>query len=239
MDRLIAETEQEIKQEKITKTEESVTQAKTEVISEKKEEIIVNKQPPINSYLNSFENKTIADIKREEEKKQLEEFEKEKEELIKKQYAEVDNRKEKIEEKTETVECNEPIKENIIEKPNYDLIGNNKKIIRLKSNQKTQKPKSKKVASIILACALGVCSVICVTNTIIIDQMQSSYIEIDKSYNFKLGQYFKNIYNLDSAKNGTEMIETYPEETRPAGDLGQKSNWFDRICNFIARLFGG
>ena len=109
MDRLIAEKEVETK-------------------TEKKVEIKVEeKTKPSSQYVNSFENLTVADIKRQEEKRQAEEFKVEKEELIKEQF--------KPQEEVKAAQASQKI----IEKPNYDLIEENKKIVKLHSKKKEKK----------------------------------------------------------------------------------------------------
>lgn len=209
MDRLIAEKEVETKTEK-----------KTEINVEEKAE-------PSSQYINSFENLTVADIKRQEEKRQAEEFKVEKEELIKEQF--------KPQEEVKA----EQASQKIIEKPNYDLIEENKKIVKLHSKKKEKKKVSKKTAGIVMSCALAAGAIICVTNAVLIDNMNANYIQIDETYNMNLASYLRQIYNLDSAQNSMELVETYPEEMLDAGDFGEQSNWFDRLCNFINGLFGG
>lgn len=282
MDRLFVETEKETSQ-KETATEKLPEQAietkqpekAAEELPEQKAVAQINAEPeaeekqdtPIyDKYINSFENMTVADIKRQEEEKTLAEFEKEKDELIAKQYKTEEKPQEKEpekksareilfgkDEKTENVQETsaegqaekienteetekQKVSQNIIEKPNYDLIEE-KKIVHLKKKEKS-KPK-KKVAGIVLACVLGASAIICVSNTIALEQMSQNYFQIEEQYNVNLQKYLRDIANLDSTKKSMEMVETYPDDLLPAGDLGQKSNWFDRLCNFIVGLFGG
>ena len=221
MDRLIAEKEVETETKIDTNTEEKTvpTQALPEIEAEK--------NPPVkNSYLNSFENLTVADIKKQEKEKKAEEFKRQKEELIQQQYDSVKEESAKV-------------FQNIIEKPNYDLIEENKKIVKLSKKSETKKINKKKVAGLVMACTLGASALICVTNTIILDNMNSSVVQIDKTYNINLVDYLKNINNLDATKKGMEFIETYPDELLDAGDLGKQSNWFDKLCSFLGGLFGG
>ncbi len=240
MDRLVAEAEKKISEKSTQKAQEfkqksGQNSTKTEQIVQKSEENSQNldksgQNAPF-SYVNSFENLTVADIKRQEEEKKQEEFKKEKEVLIEKQFEEP---KQQIEEPE-----NETKSENIIEKPNYDLIEENPKVVKISTKKKSQKRLTKRAAAIALSLALGATGIITVANVIVIDQMQSSFSEIESTYNLKLRKYLQNITELDGTKMGSEVIETYPDETKSAGDLGTKSNWFDRLCNFIARLFGG
>ena len=65
MDKLIAEKETKVKVE-----EEKIENQKTNY-----NELVVKEQPPIQTeYLNSLENITLADVKRKEDEKKLEEF---------------------------------------------------------------------------------------------------------------------------------------------------------------------
>ena len=249
MDRLVVEKEAEIEQKIETKTQpqkqtiskpsiETQIQQNTQKNENKifeqtvcvEEEVEETKTISQNKteYLSSLENMTIADFKKKEDEKKYAEFEKEKEVLIAQQY-------EKKEEKKEEKQ----VSQNIIEKPNYDLIEDNKKVIKFKQQTKAKKKNNKKLASIVIACALGASSIIAVTNCVIIDNMNSNFMKIDETYKLNLAKYLKNINNLDQAQNSMEMIETYPEDLLEAGDVGEKSNWFDRLCNFIGGIFGG
>ena len=225
MDKLVLEKETE------TQTEKEVVVTETSEFKEEQtvEEVEIQEVPSQTKYLSSLENMTIADFKKQEDEKKAVEFEKEKEVLIAQQYEKIDQ------------PITEQVSQNIIEKPNYDLIEENKKIIKLKSKQQTQKKKktNKKLATIAIACALGIGAVISVVNCAIIDNMSANYVQIDETYKLNLSKYLKNINNLDQAQNGMEMIETYPEEILDAGNVGEKSNWFDRLCNFIGGIFGG
>ena len=230
-------------------------QKKKEVVSEvqKKEKVSIfdalekyrEKQktlPPVqkdeekqtSAYLQSFKEMTVADIMEERRKKEAEEFEKEKEKLIQKQY---EKPKEKKEEKKQP-RLEE--QSNVIEKPNFDFIEENKKAVRLFKKEKTQKKnKSAKKAGLALACALAGCGIVCVVNTIIIDNMNKSLLQIDETYNLNLQKYLKKITKLDQTNKSMEFLDTYPDDMLDAGDLGEKSNWFDKLCNFLGGLFGG
>lgn len=219
MDRLVVEKEPEV---------ETKVEVETEVLEESKkdESMQLEDQSSKTQYLSSLENITIADFKKQEEEKTLQEFEKEKENLIAKQY-EV------------AVEEEKQVSQNIIEKPNYDLIEENKKLVRLKTRKTEKKKSNKKLASIAIVCGLAVSALISITNCVIIENMNANYVQIEETYKLNLSKYLKNINNLDQAQNGMELIETYPEDLLDAGDTGKKSNWFDRLCNFIGGIFGG
>ena len=223
--------EEEIKTEE-TKTQQIETERKLPKITIKKttpspEEVISSKT----EYLNSLDDITIGDFKRKEEQEKAEQFKKEKETLIQQQF----------ETESKTEEENKTVNQNIIEKPNYDLIEENKKIVKLgRKKQDKQKPESKKKNWFLaLAIAFGLSATICVTNAVIIDNMQSSIVSLDETYQLNLAKYLKNLAKLDTTKESMEIIPTYPEDLNEAGDTGEKSNWFDRICNFIGGIFGG
>lgn len=230
MDKLIADVQTETAKEIVPEVETKQAE---------KSDIIVSQKPPEESaYVQSFEGITIADIKREEEKKRLAEFEKEKDKLIEEQYVPVEL---KQEEKKEEQIVTQVESQNIIEKPNYDLIEEPKKVIRLRGRSavKSERGKTKKLAGVLLACVLGASSIVTIANFTILDNLSSSISEIGKQYNIRFEKYMKDIANLDITKKNMEFLDTYPDELQPAGSLGQKTNWFDRLCSFIAGLFGG
>lgn len=211
MDKLVLENKVAVEQ----KTEiEKLPEEKQETVSAKTE------------YLNSLENITIGDYKKQEEEKKLEQFQQEKEELIQKQF-------EVKQEKQES--------QNIIEKPNYDFIEENKKVIKLRKILKPEAEKSKKSRrGVVIAIGLAICSLLAVTNVTILDNYSSSLSNLQHEfYDVNLPKYLKNIANLDTTKKSMEFIETYPEEMQNAGDIGEKTNWYDKLTNFISGVFGG
>lgn len=257
--------EVELKKEVKTQTE---TQTKTEIASENKEREVKEKQTSIfnalreskkeetlplsndekvaqkSAYLQSFENKTVADIMEEKRKKEAEEFAIEKEKLIEQQYEKKQESvyvQEEVQTLKETPKEENSFSEKTIEKPNFDLLEENKKVVKLfkQSSQKKKSAKSKKAAGLALACALAGCGIVCVANTVIIDNMNKSLLQIDETYNLNLQKYLKEITKLDQTNKSLEFLETYPEDLLDAGDLGQKSNWFDKLCNFFGGMFGG
>ncbi len=180
------------------------------------------------SYINSFKDMTVSDIREMQVQVETKEVLDKKEELISQQF--------ETDEKIEEVKT-----ENIIEKPNYDLLEENQKIVKLKKNTKEKKKKkvSKKFAGFAIALTLAVSGIICVVNTILIDNYSAQFFQIEDKYNFNLLSYLRNIYNLDTTKESMELFDTYPEEVLDAGEQNQQTNWFDRICNFFGKLFGG
>ena len=135
MDRLVAEVE--------TK-KEKVVEEKTAVLTEDKtEEKIEIFETPMQEtenekYLNSFENMTVADFKKQEEEKRIKEFQLEKEKLIEKQYEkeeapQQDQKEEKV--------FKQEVSQNIIEKPNYDFIQESDKVVKLSRKENAKKKK--------------------------------------------------------------------------------------------------
>lgn len=214
----------------------SVLKEKNDAEKEVEKEALKEGSNRQTAYLQSLENKTVADIMEERRKKEKEEFEAEKEQLIQKQY-------EKPKAKEEKAKPNEREgASKTIERPNFDLMEENKRVVKLFKNQKQQtqkKKKSSKTAGLVLACTLAGCGIVCVANTVVIDSMNKSLLQIDETYHLNLQKYLKEITKLDQTNKSLEFLETYPEDILDAGDLGQKSNWFDKLCNFFGSLFGG
>ena len=216
------ETKVEIKQEvkKETTLEEKVIskqeQKEQEITEEEKEEV---EEVIYNGYLSNFENLTLSDVKSQETVDEVAE--------------EVQSEEIEVEQKVSSpqVEEEKTVKKLIIEKPNYDFIA--------KSNKK-EKPKRKgKLKTIVLACALAICSVLCVSGAVMCDQLNDNYLELQDTYDLNLRTYLSNINKLNITNQGLEFLETYPEELNAPSDIGKTSNWFDRLANFIAGLFGG
>lgn len=209
MDKLVAP---EVEKEKQSRVEEKV----------EKKAPVENTLTENQKYLNSFQNKTLADFRKEKEAEELKKFQTEKQELLKKQF-----------------EVVQKPSENVIEKPNYDLIEENKKIIKLKKRQKTEPKKKHKFGALALAIGLGVGAVICVGNFVGLEQISQSYNQAEYEYTLNLRSYLKNLSKLDANKKNMQFLETYPDEMYDAGDVGKVTNWFDNLCNYLAGFFGG
>lgn len=236
MDRLILEAKTK---EAKTEVKETSVQAQAEIKQEVKkattlEEKVISKQEQkeqeitekeeveeeiYNGYLSNFENLTLSDVKSQEAVDEVAE--------------EVQSEEIEDEQKVSPPQVKEEkaVKKLIIEKPNYDFIA--------KSNKK-EKPKRKgKLKTIVLACALAICSVLCVSGAVMCDQLNDNYLELQDTYDLNLRTYLSNINKLNITNQGLEFLETYPEELNAPSDIGKTSNWFDRLANFIAGLFGG
>ncbi len=233
---------EELSEEPEQKVEESSPTIKELQEKQKAEEASAQ-----SAYLNSLENITVAEFLQREQEKDAKAFEKEKDALIEKLYQPTSvPEQENITAQAESQAAQQKMQQQsagVIEKPNYDFLEENKKIVKLtrrgSEKKKSSKKLSSKAAGIMLACALGASSVVCVANVALIDQMSASYFEIGETYKVNLAKYLKKISNLDATKKSMQFLETYPEDILDAGDVGQFSNWFDRLCNFIAGLFGG
>lgn len=232
MDRLILEAKTEVKEASVQTQAEEKQEVKKATLEEKviskqeqkeqekieeKVEDVEEKKEIYDGYLSNFENLTLSDVKPQEAVKEQEPVAQVAEEVVEeeKPFA--------VQERT--------VKKLIIEKPNYDFIA--------KSNKK-EKPKRKgKLKTIVLACALAVCSVLCVSGAVMCDQLNNNYLELQDTYDLNLRSYLSNINKLNITNQGLEFLETYPEELNTPSSIGETTNWFDRIANFIAGLFGG
>lgn len=185
----------------------------------------------INSYVSNFENLTISDVKKEIEQQEKEKVKKEKQKILEKF---VEEERSQIEPQAEiAVETGEekPVKKLVIERPNYDFISEKK--------GKEKKTKKSKLKTVAVACALAVATVGCVAGSVVIDSMQSSYIELQDEYSLNLVTYLRNISNLNATNSSMDFLETYPEDLNDPSSIGETSNWFDNLTNFIAGIFGG
>ena len=204
-------------------------------VEEAEEESVQESQQaePINSYVSNFENLTISDVKKEVEQQEKEKVKKEKQEILEK-FVEEEKTGSQIEPQAEiAVETEEekPVKKLVIERPNYDFISEKK--------GKEKKAKKSKLKTVAVACALAVATVGCVAGSVVIDSMQSSYIELQDEYSLNLVTYLRNISNLNATNSSMDFLETYPEDLNNPSSIGETSNWFDNLTNFIAGIFGG
>lgn len=195
---------------------------------DKKEEapqqVDLKKEPesePLSEYLSSFKNLTLKDVKKEEVKTAPAEISSEDIEP-KEEAKEVDVPKVQEEKKAKKTTL-------VIRKPNYDLMPKEKGAVK----------KKKKLKTALLACALAVCSIGCVAGAVVCDNMNSHYLQLEDSYNLNLIDYLNKINNLNATNKGFEFIETYPEEINEISSIGESTNWFDNLVNFITGLFGG
>ena len=176
---------------------------------------------PLSEYLSTFKNLTLKDVKREEVKIAPAEVSSEDIEP-KEEMKEVDVPKVQEEKKAKKTTL-------IIEKPNYDLMPKKKGAAK----------KRKKLKTALLACALAVCSIGAVAGSVVCDNLNSHYMQLEDGYNLNLISYINKINNLNATNKGFEFIETYPEDINEISSIGESSNWFDNLVNFITGVFGG
>ena len=202
-------------------------------VEEAEEEVEQESQQaePINSYVSNFENLTISDVKKEIEQQEKEKVKKEKQEILEKFVEEERSQIEAQAEIAVETEEEKPVKKLVIERPNYDFIPEKK--------GKEKKTKKSKLKTVAVACALAVATVGCVAGSVVIDNMQSSYIELQDEYSLNLVTYLRNISNLNATNSSMDFLETYPEDLNNPSSIGETSNWFDNLTNFIAGIFGG
>lgn len=203
------------------KTAKEVSQSLDKKFSQ---QVDLKKEPesePLSEYLSSFKDLTLKDVKKEEVKTAPAEISSEDIEP-KEEAKEVDVPKVQEEKKAKKTTL-------IIEKPNYDLMPKKKGAVK----------KKKKFKTVLLACALAVCSIGCVAGAVVCDNMNSHYMQLEDSYNLNLIDYLNKINNLNATNKGFEFIETYPEEINEISSIGESTNWFDNLVNFITGLFGG
>lgn len=211
---------------KVTKQE--VDKAESAKLPKATEEVLYN-----DAYVSSFENLTIKDIKRQEDEIAKEEFKTVKAELIKQEQELIVSQTVESATSTKPERIEVKSKKLIIEKPNYDLLD-------VKENvQKTKNKKIKNWKKVALVCSFAFVSIGCVTNCVLIDNLSSQFIAVEDSYNLNLLKYLRNINNLNATNKSLELFETYPEDLNPPSSLGQSTNWFDTLANFITRVFGG
>ncbi len=219
-----------LKKESLQTFSVSITQSEP-----KKVEEVVEEVPQTNAYVSNFENLTISDVKKELEEQEKERLVKEREKIVQKF---VEEKAETVEEpevafKDETIEVQgkKPVRKLVIEKPNYDFIPESKKT--------TKSKKKSKWKTVAVACALAIATIGCVAGTVMIDNLQSAYIELQDEYSLNLITYLRNINNLNATNKSLDFLETYPEDLNPPSSVGETTNWFDNLANFIAGIFGG
>ena len=135
----------------------------------------------------------------------------------------------------------------VIEKPNYDLIetlpeDQHEKIFKVEKEE-AEKPKVRfgKLKWIVLSVLLAIFGVWGIVNISTLDSLGSQLASVEQTYSINLFKYTSKLVGLDgaSAENMQNLLPTIPDQVTDGSEIGQQSNWFDRICNFIGGLFGG
>ena len=134
----------------------------------------------------------------------------------------------------------------IIEKPNYDFIESltpdeEKKIYKIEKEQEKAKPNTfgKRLRAILFSLVVAVCGIWGIANVVSITNLESEITAVNEVYQLNLINYLSKLGTLDSASNYNDLFETHPVKPNSPSQIASSSNWFDRICNFIAGLFGG
>ncbi len=139
-----------------------------------------------------------------------------------------------------------PVKEEVIEKPNFDKIEElspekRKKIFKV-SMEKEEKQKfrlNKKLKMALIGIVMGMLLIFCITSTIEIVKLNAEVQQAQSNYNASLTNLIQKIYSTETGNRSLNLFETFPEENLGASSFYESSNWFDRICNFLTGIFGG
>lgn len=133
-----------------------------------------------------------------------------------------------------------------IEKPNYDFIEElseeeQKVIYKIEKDkpQKTKKKKNTRLRLALFSLVTCVCLSFGIYNIVDYFNVTNELNAVTEQYYLSLGNYLSKLATLDTASNYRELFETYPETPSLPSSVAKSSNWFDRICDFLARLFGG
>lgn len=149
---------------------------------------------------------------------------------------------EKIEAKAES--------SSIVEKPNYDFIEpltseEAEKIYKIEKQEKAEGKSSKfgkRLRIALFSLVMAVCGIWGIANIVNINTVKSELDSLSNIYyNINLPSYLRNLAQLDAVNqdNMENLFQTIPEEAQPPTQIEAKSNWFDRLCEFLAGLFGG
>ena len=162
--------------------------------------------------------------------------------------SEIERLKEKYKSPDEEINKIESKVSQIIEKPNYDYMETlsekqRKKIfsVQKEDTQIEAKPKKKKLKMIIVSILFAIFGTWGVVNIATIDNVSSQIAQVSTLYKINFATYLKNLYTLDAtnSENMKNLFQTIPEDVNAPNTIAEKSNWFDRICNFLEGLFGG
>lgn len=134
-----------------------------------------------------------------------------------------------------------------IEKPNYDFIEEltpeeEKKVYKIERQKEEEKPKPKikKLRLAIFSILTCICLIWGIYNVVEITNLQGQINEATQEYyQLNIPNYLAKLGTLDAASSYNDLFDTVPVDPVPPTTISKISNFFDRICNFIARLFGG
>lgn len=223
----------ELKKEEKKIVEKKLAEAKKEEEKRKEKKAV---QPDNKKYFNAFSSKSFKGS-------EATEIIAPKLEDIRKTQVEEEN----LSEEQEITRLESKVS-SVIEKPNYDNMETltdvqREKVFKIeraeKAERKTKPSKLKAIIFSILFALFGVWGVVNITQ---IDSIGGQIAEVaSEYYNINLPKYLKNLVSLDAtnSENMENLFETIPDEDISPSEIIEKSNWFDRFCNFIAGLFGG
>ena len=153
--------------------------------------------------------------------------------------------------KEEHRQSEKKVKPAVIDTPNYDLIEELTPEEREAIKEAEEKPEEEsfeakrkkririRIASIAMA-VIGFMSLSWTAyNIASIASVNTQITAVATEYSINIAKYALKIKALDGLNNGNELIETYPEELQDKTEIIPQSNWFDRFCNWLSRIFGG
>lgn len=140
----------------------------------------------------------------------------------------------------------EPVQEEVIEKPNFDKIEDlppekRKKVFKVTS-EKEEKQKfklNKKLKMAIIGIVFCLLTAFCITSGVEIAKTNAQIESVQSNYDASLTSLIQKIYSTETGNRSLNLFETFPEEDLGASSFYESSNWFDRVCNFLAGMFGG
>lgn len=135
----------------------------------------------------------------------------------------------------------------IVEKPNFDKIQEltpekRNKIFKLKKEKKESAPTkrtSSKLKIIVLGILISLFGSFFISNTVNIIKTSQAIQDTQSSYSASLFDLMQKISSTESGNRILDLFETYPDQNLPANTIYKSSNWYDRLCDFLAGLFGG
>lgn len=227
----------ELEKDKEKLVEKKLAQAQKEV--EKNKELKQPKKEGKRRYFNAFSSKSFKGSNADQ-------LLKIKTEKVEEQETELPVKEETVSEEQELARVESKVSQ-VIEKPNYDYMETlsdtqREKIFKIEKTQQVKsKTKPSKLKVVIISILFAIFGVWGVVNIAQIDNIGSQISQAVYNYELNLPKYLSKLMKLDatSSKNMENLFETIPEEDLSPSQILEKSNWFDRFCNFIAGLFGG
>lgn len=135
----------------------------------------------------------------------------------------------------------------VVEKPNFDKIQElppekRNKIFKLKKEKEETTPKRKtnsKLKIVLLGILISLFGAFFISNTVNIIKTSQAIQDTQSSYSASLFDLMQKISSTESGNRVLDLFETYPDQNLPANTIYKSSNWYDRLCDFLAGLFGG